>query len=85
MVRKRLHLKPETEVSEEQIDAFGKNFDKKPGEVRQELDPRAPRNYKSITLKLNHYEYDRLVKAAMRDDRGTLDFIRLAIKAAVDK
>jgi len=85
MVRKRKSLKQEIEVSEEQIDAFANNYDKKPGELRKELNPKAPRNYKSITLKLNQYEYERLAKAAMREDRGTLDFIRQAIKAAVDK
>lgn len=44
------------------------------------LDPKDPRQYKSLTVKFNEYEYTRLVQGAEAADRGLLDFMRQAIK-----
>jgi hypothetical protein len=49
------------------------------------LDPKAPRKYKSITVPMNEYEYNKLVAAAEQADRGLLDFIRQSLKASIKK
>lgn len=46
------------------------------------LDPRAPRKFKSLTLQMNEYEYERLKQAADAADRGMLDYVRQALKKA---
>ena len=70
--------KPPTEKS---IDAFAAGADKPAGA----LNKKAPRNYKSVTIKMNEYEYSRLKAACESADRGVLDFVRQAIKTSVDK
>ena len=47
------------------------------------LDPKAPKNYKSLTMHMNRYEYERFVQAAESAERGMLDFLRLALKRAI--
>ena len=46
-------------------------------------DPKAARNYKSLTLQMNQYEYERLVQGAALADRGLLDFIRQCLKKGI--
>ena len=47
------------------------------------LNPKAPRNYKSLTLPLNEHEYTRLVQGAESADRGLLDFMRQCLKKGI--
>jgi len=49
------------------------------------LDPKAPKNYKSLTLHMNEYEYTRFVQAAESAERGMLDFLRRALKKAISE
>jgi len=70
--------KPPTEKS---IDAFAAGADKPAGR----LDKKAPRNYKSLTIKMNEYEFSQLKAACESADRGVLDFVRQAIKTAIGK
>ena len=63
------------------IDAFGAGADKPAGA----MDKKASRTYKSLTVKMNQYEFFRLKAACESADRGVLDFVRQAIKNAVDK
>ena len=74
MVRKR-------STAKQDINDFVAAADKPEGA----LDPRAPRKYKSITVPMNEYEYNRLVAAAEEADRGLLDFIRQSLKTAIKK
>jgi hypothetical protein len=75
MVRQR------SKKSEESIEAFGAGAD----QPAVSLDKKAPRNYKSLTIKMNEYEFNRLKVACDSADRGVLDFVRQAIKSAVEK
>lgn len=74
MVKKREKRAPS-------IEAFAAGADKPAGA----LDEKAPRKYKYLKLSFNEYEYTRLKAACDSADRGVLDFIRKAIKAAVEK
>jgi len=47
------------------------------------LNPKAPRNYKSLTLQMNEHEYTRLVQGAEAADRGLLDFMRQCLKKGI--
>ena len=47
------------------------------------LDPKAAKNFKSLTMHMNEYEYTRFVQAAESAERGLLDFLRLALKRAI--
>ena len=47
-------------------------------------DPKARRYFKNMTLKMNEYEYLRMVRAAEIVDRRLSDFIRHAVKVKVD-
>ena len=55
------------------------------------LDPKAARykagnaKAKAMTLGFNEYEYARLIEASARANRKPLDFIRNAVKLAVDQ
>ncbi len=49
------------------------------------LDPKAPKNYRSLTLHMNEYEYTRFVQAAESAERGLLDFLRRALKKAISE
>ena len=50
---------------------------------RSSLDPKAPKNYKSLTMHMNEFEYTRFIRAAESAERGMLDFLRLALKRAI--
>lgn len=63
------------------IDDFAAGADKPPGRP----DPKAPRNYKYLKLSFNEYEWQRLVAGCDAADRKRLDFIRKAIRDAIDK
>lgn len=67
--------------TEKSIDAFAAGADKPVGS----LDKKAPRNYKSLTVGMNEYEYNQLKLACEAADRGVLDFVRQALKTAVSK
>ena len=77
MVRVR-QGKPPTKKS---IDEFAAGADKPAGS----LNKKAPRNYKSLTVSMNEYEYTRLKAACESSDRGMLDFVRQALKTAIKK
>ena len=47
------------------------------------LDPKAPKNHKSLTMHMNEYEYSRFIQAAESAERGMLDFLRRALKKAI--
>ena len=78
MVRKR---EPRRTLSEKSIDAFAAGADKPAGA----LDEKAARNYKYLKVSFNEYEYTRLKAACDAADRGVLDYIRRALKTAIDK
>lgn len=52
--------------------------------ARKGLDPKAPRKHKSLTLHMNEYEYTRLQQGAESAERGLLDFMRLALRRAIE-
>jgi hypothetical protein len=74
----RVRGKKQTEKS---IDDFAAGADKPAGS----LNPKAARNYKSLTISMNEYEYTRLKAACDSSDRGMLDFVRQALKVAIKK
>jgi len=60
------------------VDAFARKADNISG-----LDPRAPRNYKSVTLHMNEYEFTQLHRAIAAAERGVLDFMRRSLKKSI--
>ena len=77
MVKPRQRKAP----TEKSIDDFAAGADKPAGA----LNKKAPRNHKSLTIKMNEYEFSRLKAACESANRGVLDFVRQAMKTAVDK
>jgi len=68
-------------LKEKNIEMFAAWADRPAGS----LDPKAARNHKSLTIKMNEYEFYRLKAACESADRGVLNFVRQAMKAAVEK
>ena len=48
-------------------------------ESEDRLNPRAPHNYRTISLRLNRWEAERLNAAAEEADRTRTDFVRWAM------
>lgn len=69
MVRKRTK-----NPKQAKLDAFIEGADS-----RQKPDPGAKRDYKSIRVGLNEYEYNILTKGARTHNRSMLNYIRWAI------
>ena len=51
----------------------------------ENLSPKAPRKYKTITLQFNRYEFDRLDSAVAASDLKKGEFIRAALEVACKK
>jgi hypothetical protein len=88
MVKKRETSKPRTSSLEEFANSVeGHHREGKPWEG---FDPKAARykagnpGAKGMTLPMNEYEYARLIEASTRANRKPLDFIRNAVRVAVD-
>ena len=77
MVRVR-QGKPPTKKS---IDEFAAGADKPAGALNE----KAARNFKYLKVSFNEYEYTRLKAACESSNRGTLDFVRQALKTAIKK
>jgi hypothetical protein len=77
MVKPRQRKTP----TDKSIDDFAAGADKPAGT----LNKKAPRNYKSLTVGLNAYEYMQLKAACESADRGVLDFVRQSLKSAIEK
>ena len=50
-----------------------------------DLNPKAPRKYKSIAMHFNRYEFERLDDAVANTDMGKSKFIRAALEVACKK
>jgi hypothetical protein len=77
--------------SSEAVKAFASKADTPPVQVKvnvqspPELQPDAPRDYKSIRLPLNQYEYEKLCELCKATQRGKLNAIRWAIIDAAER
>lgn len=88
MVKKRETVRPRTASLEE----FANSVEGQPsaGKPWEGMDPKAARykagnpSAKGMTLPMNEYEYARLIEASTRANRKPLDFIRNAVRVAVD-
>ncbi len=79
MVKRR---SPETTSTESRrIEEFANQAD---GGGRENVNENAPRNYKKINVPFNQYEFERLEEAAEKAGRAKLNFIRWAIKKAIE-
>ena len=93
MVKQR---KASTKRPTQSLEEFANNVEGQGSQAKpwENLDPDAPRynrngkgnpNTKTLTFPMNEYEHVRLQAACKAADRGMLDFVRLAVKAAVAK
>lgn len=88
MVKKR-----ETPQAKTSLEDFANSVEgqQRQGKPWEGLDPKAARykrgnpSAKGMTLPMNEYEYTRLIEASARANRKPLDFIRNAVRAAVDQ
>lgn len=60
----------------EQVEAFAAGAD---GASTQNLQRTAPRNYKTINVRFNQYEFEQLERAAQKSGRSKLDYLRRAM------
>ena len=68
---------PKSTISQEKIEAFTSAVD---GQTETPfLDPNAPRQYKTISVPFNEYEFKQLEQAIQKTNRTKLNFIRWAM------
>jgi len=80
MVKRRDIDKKNPEPTEEQIEAFvagAEGGDSK--ETIINLDPNAPRKFKTMSVPFNEYEYEQLMKGINLSGRSKLNFVRYAM------
>lgn len=73
MIKKRETIKP----SAPDIESFINGANEK---IAQELDPKAPRKFKTHTIPMNEYEYNLLLKLAEEYGQTHNGIIRFALK-----
>jgi len=78
MVRRR-DQQGDKKPSKEAIEAFASGAGGGKTEMDRSFDPDAKRDFKSILVPFNRYEYTRLEAAAKETGRSKLNFIRRAI------
>ncbi len=72
--------------SAEEIERFASGADSPtPATKPKTLDENAPRDFKSIRIPFNEYEYRRLEEACKKTGRSKLNFIRHAMLQAADE
>ncbi|MCF7970271.1 MAG: hypothetical protein K9L22_03780 [Methylococcaceae bacterium] len=68
------------EPTPEQIEAFAAGVDGGNATPKEKtLDQNAPRNFKTISVPFNEYEYEQLVKGINLSGRTKLNFVRYAM------
>lgn len=68
--------RPKREITDREVERFAEQADKGSS---SELDPKAPRNYKSIAIPFNEYEFQKLEYACEQTGRSKNSLIRYLI------
>jgi len=87
MVKKREGKRPTlNEVPNVSDEALSRFMDEAEGYAKSEdkADPRAKRDYKQINVRVNEYEYQRILIAAEREHMKVQDFLRVMAMRQAD-